>query len=226
MARQTPFAQFVEQFGGSLRHKNLTWRKSGAEADRNPIPLTPTSPLPARFLRMDPWEADELFLVAARARTAVVELGRYYGGSAFLMAYANRQTPLYSVDLADTHDADLRAALAAHGLGQNLTLLVGESAAAWPEVPDPDLVLVDAGHKYDKVTADVRRWWPRLRPGGHMLFHDCSNGSEVQAAVLDFFDGSFPVETIRQPYNSTFYWTVPTGSLAHFRKPLVGGTKA
>eukprot|EP00928_Gymnodinium_smaydae_P060790 TRINITY_DN4458_c0_g3_i1.p1 TRINITY_DN4458_c0_g3~~TRINITY_DN4458_c0_g3_i1.p1 ORF type:complete len:548 (-),score=95.84 TRINITY_DN4458_c0_g3_i1:68-1711(-) len=35
-----------------------------------------------------------------------------------------------------------------------------------------DLVFVDAGHAYEEVLADIRAWWPRIRPGGCMVGHD------------------------------------------------------
>ena len=35
-----------------------------------------------------------------------------------------------------------------------------------------DFIFVDAGHKYHEVEADYRNYWPMLRPGGLMAFHD------------------------------------------------------
>lgn len=50
-------------------------------------------------------------------------------------------------------------------------------------VPDGsvDLVYVDARHDYCGVLADVRGWWPKLRPGGIMAGHDYLTVAESRA---------------------------------------------
>jgi len=35
-----------------------------------------------------------------------------------------------------------------------------------------DFIFVDAGHKYHEVEADYRNYWPMLRDGGLLAFHD------------------------------------------------------
>lgn len=37
---------------------------------------------------------------------------------------------------------------------------------------DYDFIFLDAMHTYDDVKADIERWWPRVREGGTMAFHD------------------------------------------------------
>jgi predicted O-methyltransferase YrrM len=37
-----------------------------------------------------------------------------------------------------------------------------------------DFIFVDGGHRYHQVEADFRNYWPMLRPGGIMAFHDCA----------------------------------------------------
>jgi len=35
-----------------------------------------------------------------------------------------------------------------------------------------DLVFLDGDHSYEGARADLDRWAPALRPGGHLLLHD------------------------------------------------------
>lgn len=37
-----------------------------------------------------------------------------------------------------------------------------------------DLVFIDAAHDYDNVLADLRAWWPKVKPGGVFAGHDYS----------------------------------------------------
>jgi hypothetical protein len=57
-----------------------------------------------------------------------------------------------------------------------------------------DFIHLDGDHTFDHVLADLRRWWPKLKPGGIMLGHDwlCpgekdgSWGRFIQPAVHQF----------------------------------------
>lgn len=38
-----------------------------------------------------------------------------------------------------------------------------------------DLVYIDAAHDYANVTADIEAWWPRVKKGGILAWHDHEN---------------------------------------------------
>ena len=131
-------------------------------------------------LRLD--EAALLFrLVRGLGRATIVELGRYKGGSTLLMAVAMPPgSSLWSYDLHVGHppgvtgerlDAELAGALRRYGI-EGVQLIVGDTRSV-EQPPGPyDLVFVDADHSYEGARADVERWAPLVRPGGHLLFHD------------------------------------------------------
>lgn len=49
------------------------------------------------------------------------------------------------------------------------------------------LVYVDADHSYEAVKADIVAYWPKLRNGGIMSFHDFDNDAYgVTQAVMEF----------------------------------------
>jgi predicted O-methyltransferase YrrM len=116
----------------------------------------------------------------------LVEIGRYRGGSTFLIAAAMAEgSRLVSYDLhvkggsGAERDRHLLAALEAAGLADRVELVVGDSRTA----PAPDepcvLVFVDGDHGYEGVRADYKRWRTRLAPGGHLLFHDAVETREL-----------------------------------------------
>lgn len=132
-------------------------------------------------LRFD--EAALLFRLARglRAPATIVELGRFKGGSTFVLAVAMPPgSTLRSYDLHAAHeagvdgarlDAELRAALDRYGLA-GVELVVADTRTVDLPAEPVDLLFVDADHRYEGVRADHERWSPCVRPGGHLLFHD------------------------------------------------------
>ena len=113
---------------------------------------------------------------------SVVEIGRFKGGSTFLLAAAlGGRAALWSYDIhvalnapytgADL-DAQLRDALGRYGLDGNVHLVVGDSRTAEPPPGPIRAIFVDGDHSYEGVRADWDHWGGLLAPGGHVLFHD------------------------------------------------------
>lgn len=132
-------------------------------------------------LRFD--EAAFLYgLVRALGVARIVEIGRFKGGSTFLMA--NAMTPGSSLVSYDLHvalrddlqgpdlDRELQDALARYGLGNGVLLVVGDSRTV--ELPESglDLLFIDGDHSYEGAARDLARWAPLVRPGGHVVLHD------------------------------------------------------
>jgi predicted O-methyltransferase YrrM len=176
------------------------------------------SGLPPEFIRLDPWEGEYLFILASRAQSGIVETGRLRGGSTFLMANANWDVPIFSVDIAPKDDGALRELMAQHGVGGNVELMVGDSQRTdYPQVEEVDLLFVDGDHSYEGCLADLENWFPKVVPGGHVVLHDCYFGCPVQDAAIDFVAEN-EATLVRPPHIHAFHWHNPTGSLAHFIK--------
>jgi predicted O-methyltransferase YrrM len=132
-------------------------------------------------LRFD--EAAHLYaVVRALGPSTIAELGRYRGGSTIVIASAMASgSELWSYDLhlhrpegprGEDLDRELTDALARLDLGAGVRLLVADTRTADPPPRQCDLVFVDADHSYEGALADIERWAPLVRLGGHMLFHD------------------------------------------------------
>src|SRR5829696_8525266 len=106
-------------------------------------------------------EAALLYRLARRVApdSAVVEIGRFKGGTTLMLASAQP-------------DGALEQALARYGLTDRVNLVVGDSRTAVPPPRPASLVFVDGDHTYDGARADYERWRELVAPGGDMLFHD------------------------------------------------------
>jgi predicted O-methyltransferase YrrM len=240
-AQPMDYSTFYKKFGGSARTRHIAYARNGHQSLSNTLysqvrgivhksqkemlkrkfKLNPTSELPRDYIRLDPWEMEYMFVVASRARKGIVEIGRFNGGSAFVMACANSEVPIYSVDFAPKNDDLLRSYFAKFGVGKNVELIVGDSQhTKHPQVKEYDVLFIDGDHSYDGCTADINDWYPDLAVGGHLIFHDSYATDEhgVQKSVSDFLESHPELQVIQPPYISPFHWHYPTGSIAHFIK--------
>lgn len=221
------FLEFWRRFGGASRRKHL--RDDGAvfadvqhrddQQNKRPFVLPTISELPRDFIRMEPWEIEYLFMLATMASEGALEIGRLNGGSVFVMACANDQIPIFSLDLAPKDDQLLQTYFNRCGVGRNVRLLVADSKQMPHERIGPiDLSFIDGDHSYGGCTADLENCFQALSSGGHLLVHDCYLGSPVQKAVIDFVR-RHDVEVILSPYQGHSHWLTAHGSLAHLIKP-------
>lgn len=126
-----------------------------------------------------------------------VEIGRFRGGSTFLLAAALQDRgEVYSYELPrppqEELDAALHAALRRYGLDRHTHLIPGDSRSAEPPPRRCDLVFVDGDHSYVGARADYERWRCFLVPGGHLLFHDSeAGGAAAVVAEIECDDAAF-----------------------------------
>ncbi len=79
------------------------------------------------------------------------------------------------------------------GLTDLVVPIVTESTRAARLFPpgSVDFAFIDGDHQYESVLADLRAWWPKVKPGGLLAGHDYRRGDRwgvwVSAAVHDFF---------------------------------------
>ncbi|MDX2074132.1 MAG: class I SAM-dependent methyltransferase [Alphaproteobacteria bacterium] len=226
------YTEFYDRFGGSYRRKHLkkkihsfaTLRKhlkgvlNGINKREYTIP--DSSELPKDFIRLEPWEGEYLFYLAYHAKKGIVETGRFHGGSTFVMACANGEVPIHSIDIEPQNDKFLKEQFARFSIGKNADLIVGDSQKTrYPQIRSFDMLFIDGDHSYQGCTNDLENWFPELASGGHVVLHDCYHGSEVKESVIDFINKyRAQVQVMVSPYKNREHWFCPEGSFAHFIK--------
>jgi predicted O-methyltransferase YrrM len=115
-------------------------------------------------------------LVRSMSEPTVLELGRYKGGTTFLLAAAGAH--VVSLELREPHpgsDDELRGALDRFGLLDRVELVLAASDAF--EIVNGtafDLVFIDAVLEYEYVSREVERFWAAIPDGGSLILRDGS----------------------------------------------------
>jgi predicted O-methyltransferase YrrM len=128
----------------------------------------------------------------------VLEVGAYRGLSAWGMAHTAKSVLSIDTFRARTNGQDQMSELttldayksAVARFANVLPPVVASSARAAETVPGPfDFIFIDAMHRYGDVRDDIQRWWPKLKPGGVMGFHDFLHADfpGVSQAVNEIF---------------------------------------
>ena len=164
-------------------------------------------------------------LVAALRPRTLVELGTHKGLSYFTFCQAMKEYEIdglcYAVDTfegdqhTDKYDESVFQAVNQHnrqhyhGFSYLMRMFFNEALQHFSD-DSIDLIHIDGLHTYDAVSEDFKNWYPKVRPGGIMLFHD------VQARLQDFGAWKFWEETA--PTYETFTFNHGFG-LGVLRKP-------
>ncbi len=198
---------------GSCRTKHLDVRKNEqVERDFRSF-------IPKDYLRLEPWEIEYLYLIGKRSKFGILETGRFQGGSTLVFAHANKDVPIYSIDINPIDDQLLGTVMSQCKVARNdVHLIIGDSQKTkYTVIHRYDVLFVDGDHSYQGCLNDLNNWWDQLEVGGHVVCHDCYFGNEVQDAVLDFISNK-NVRIFISPYNPNAHKNMPHGSLCHFQK--------
>lgn len=123
-----------------------------------------------------------------------VEVGTRYGDLALEVVNARPDIQLTVVDSWEGKFADGEA-IAREKLGDKVWVIKGLSAEVAKNLEGGfDFVYIDAAHDYKSVKADIEAWWPTVKSGGMMGWHDHENKPddgfwgpiEVLSAVTDW----------------------------------------
>ncbi|MCA8970503.1 MAG: class I SAM-dependent methyltransferase [Planctomycetes bacterium] len=131
-------------------------------------------------------------------RGTIVEIGSFYGRSTLCLAFGSRAGSAPRIHAIDPHIGSpkhedrlgcrdtwpkLLDTLARHSLGDLVVPIRKPSVDATSDVlGEIDFLFIDGSHDYDDVAADFATWFPRVRPGGLIAFHDSWHMSGVRRA--------------------------------------------
>jgi predicted O-methyltransferase YrrM len=141
------------------------------------------------FLSLD--EAAALYDHATKAGDGVLEIGTYCGRSTIAIAAGRKATggsPVYAVDHghgSDEHQGAIPSEgtwpkalrnFERFGVRNHVIPVMLDSVRARVELDHLtwSFVFIDGAHDRLSVMTDASLWLPRVRPGGWMAFHDCS----------------------------------------------------
>jgi len=100
----------------------------------------------------------------------------------------------HSTTTVDEHETCYQAALEnVKEFGERAVIVRKPSVKAAADFADAslDFVFLDADHSFEGVTADLKAWVPKVKPGGFIGGHDYGNHNytktKVKEAVLEFF---------------------------------------
>ena len=129
-----------------------------------------------------------------RDHAVIVEIGSFKGRSTCCFAYGCRDTSkhIFAIDTFQGNESDLSEgktfeggsyfhifwlSLESRGLAQYVTpirALSTEAARTWDK--PIDLLFIDGSHVYEDVLADFNCFFPYVKPGGIVAFHDVHEG--------------------------------------------------
>ena len=152
-----------------------------------------------------------------------VEIGRLFGGSTILMAAAGGTVlsidnlSAKSIKGSKKYDIALKKILKEMELEDNVVIEVADSSTYdtqyynESQIGRVSVLLIDGDHTYKGVKKDYENWFPVVREGGHILFHDsCATREEATARP--------EVEKFVREIESTLIMKKQIGSLTHFEK--------
>jgi len=138
-------------------------------------------------------DQEHWFFTAARSladRATIVEIGSFKGRSTCCFAYGCRGTSkhIFAIDTFAGNDSDFKEGasfrggsffhvfwnnLETRGLAEYVTPIRGLSTDAARTWDKPiDLLFIDGSHVYEDVLADFNGFFPHVKPGGIVAFHD------------------------------------------------------
>lgn len=130
------------------------------------------------------WSAALLALASPKtARVWTLDYGPVaWCGKNFLYPVTAEEERQFSEELAKRradYETSVYKNLKKMGCDNKVTFLYGSShhegwigTVHWPHPKKIDLLFIDGDHRYDAVMADLLRWAPKVKVGGHMLLHD------------------------------------------------------
>lgn len=148
------------------------------------------------FIQMSPDEARGLFNCAQKVldKGIIVEIGTWKGGSAYILGKAveGRNVKVYSVD--NYSEERLKNELITKKLTKirlkewgcdNVRLIKGESIEISKKFSDNsvDMIFIDGSHNYKDIKNDFENWYPKLKEGAIICFHDYGSWPDVTQLV-------------------------------------------
>tara|TARA_R110000824_G_scaffold141724_6_gene308553 strand:- start:46 stop:657 length:612 start_codon:yes stop_codon:yes gene_type:complete len=117
-------------------------------------------------IRMGPLEATILHFFCKKAKTRIVEIGRMFGGSTFVICNCST-VPVISID--HVYRENLKKI---EEQFEGRLQLINEKSHRVKLQDTYDVLYVDGDHSGNGVRGDIVNYWDNLKINGHAIFHD------------------------------------------------------
>lgn len=134
----------------------------------------------------------------------IADVGCWTGKSTVTFALSSPQSKIEAIDWFKGSDGTplaiaasditvkdvLHSNLRYFDVFDRVNVLEDHSVEASKKFPDNhfDIVFIDADHRYLNVLADLKAWWPKVKPGGFFCGHDCEFILRRNAPSWKFFE--------------------------------------
>ena len=178
-------------------------------------------------------EGKLLYYLAKERKGTIVEIGSWMGKSTIWMGFGSHdghkaiiysidphnQAPEYGIDGIESTYPKFIENIERAGVDDVCVFLVKTSEEAVKQFADDsvDLIFIDGSHEFDYVNLDYQCWFPKLKQGGVMAFHD-SKEPDVRRVVEAGVYKSKYFKNVKTVDSITYAEKVKKHSLADFLK--------
>ena len=149
-------------------------------------------------------EAVQLFALAKKCTGdgIIVEIGSWKGKSTICLAKGSQQSNGVKIYAVDPHQEtfthknwstgqstldQFRENIKKSNLDELVVPIVKTSRDAANDIDKPvELIFIDGNHQYEAVREDLQRWFPKVKDGGIMAFHDTTDYDGPRRVVSEF----------------------------------------
>lgn len=170
--------------------------------------------------------------MAGKIRGRFVEVGAWKGRTS-LTLLSGADLKVFTLDVIDIftgsaeHQEKLKGAstrdefefnINKHGYQDFVTIIQKPSVEAAKEYFDDSIdgIFIDAAHDYENVKADILAWYPKLKSGAPMLFHDYPHPDDPNGGFEDL--KRVLNEYVRDATDKFYHWGFAAGLAGAYKK--------
>lgn len=115
----------------------------------------------------------QLYVYSKDIKGEILEVGSYKGRSTICLALSSPKSNITAVDSYPPKFRKAKSEFIKNTYGYKISHFFMPSVKLARKWQTPlDLIMIDGNHSYRSVKADLESWYPHLKSGSYMMFHD------------------------------------------------------